>query len=247
MRQYIDQWLFNALNITPFNEYLFDEFYINVNVNQIKGDTFIFIYGGTDPKWTHDFALAIEKIKRHEITRKADAVIEHFHFGKEDKRIVPRFWIGIESLFANMLQKKHKDPTIDEIKSLLCLKQEQPGWVLLSKGPNVKLLGRGDQMYATAVDFEIWKEKVLEKAGFDVAFKEYYERKRREYPVACANMQLANYPADILESIYCPDSNCGRSMEIASVSYKCCHGHIHENAEATPAESGGFVQIEKRS
>ncbi|KEH40982.1 putative sieve element occlusion [Medicago truncatula] len=213
----------------------------------IKGDTFIFIYGGTDPKWTQDFALAIEKIKRHEITRKADAVIEHFHFGKEDKRIVPRFWIGIESLFANMIQKKHKDPTIDEIKSLLCLKQDQPGWVLLSKGPNVKLLGRGDQMYATAVDFEIWKEKVLEKAGFDVAFKEYYERKRREYPVACANMQLANYPSDILDPIYCPDSNCGRSMEIASVSYKCCHGHTHENAEVAPAESGGFVQIEKRS
>lgn len=218
-----------------------------MNVNQIKGDTFIFIYGGTDPKWTQDFALAIEKIKRHEITRKADAVIEHFHFGKEDKRIVPRFWIGIESLFANMIQKKHKDPTIDEIKSLLCLKQDQPGWVLLSKGPNVKLLGRGDQMYATAVDFEIWKEKVLEKAGFDVAFKEYYERKRREYPVACANMQLANYPSDILDPIYCPDSNCGRSMEIASVSYKCCHGHTHENAEVAPAESGGFVQIEKRS
>ncbi|WJX10663.1 hypothetical protein P8452_01356 [Trifolium repens] len=211
----------------------------------IKGDTFIFIYGGTDPKWTQDFALAIEKIKRHEIIRKADAIIEHYHFGKEDRRIVPRFWVGIESLFANMILKKHKDPTIDEIKSLLCLKQEQPGWVLLSKGPNVKLLGRGDQMLATAVDFDIWKEKVLEKAGFDVAFKEHYEKKQREFPVACANMQLANYPADILDPIYCPDSKCGRSMEIASVSYKCCHGHTHENVDA-PAESG-FVQIEKRS
>lgn len=217
---------------------------VNV-VNQIKGDTFIFIYGGTDPKWTNDFSLAVEKIRRHEIIRKADAVIEQYHFGKEDKRIVPRFWIGIESLFANMIQKKHKDPTIDEIKSLLCLKQDQPGWVLLSKGPNVKLLGRGDQMLATAIDFEIWKEKVLEKAGFDVAFKEYYERKRRDFPVACANMQLANYPADILDPIYCPDSGCGRSMEIASVSYKCCHGHTHQKSDA-PAESG-FVQIEKRS
>ncbi|KAI5397354.1 hypothetical protein KIW84_063245, partial [Lathyrus oleraceus] len=211
----------------------------------IKGDTFIFIYGGTDPKWTNDFSLAVEKIRRHEIIRKADAVIEQYHFGKEDKRIVPRFWIGIESLFANMIQKKHKDPTIDEIKSLLCLKQDQPGWVLLSKGPNVKLLGRGDQMLATAIDFEIWKEKVLEKAGFDVAFKEYYERKRRDFPVACANMQLANYPADILDPIYCPDSSCGRSMEIASVSYKCCHGHTHQKSDA-PAESG-VVQIEKRS
>lgn len=57
-----------------------------MNVNQIIGDTFIFIYGGTDPKWTHDFALAIEKIKRHEITRKADAVIEHFHFEKRRQK-----------------------------------------------------------------------------------------------------------------------------------------------------------------
>ncbi|CAI8601800.1 unnamed protein product [Vicia faba] len=211
----------------------------------IKGDTFIFIYGGTDPKWANDFSLAIEKIRRHEIIRKADAIIEQYHFGKDDKRIVPRFWIGIESLFANMIQKKHKDPTLDEIKSLLCLKQDQPGWVLLSKGPNVKLLGRGDQMLATAIDFEIWKEKVLEKAGFDVAFKEHYERKKRDSPPACANMQLANYPADILDPIYCPDSGCGRSMEIASVSYKCCHGHTHQKSDA-PAESG-VVQIEKRS
>lgn len=213
-------------------------------MNQIRGDTFIFIYGGTDPKWMQDFSLAVDKIKRHEIIKKAEAVIEHYPFGKENPRIVPRFWIGIESLFANMIQKQRKDPTIDEIKSLLCLKQDHSGWVLLSKGPNVKLLGRGDQMLATAAKFDDWKENVLEKAGFDVAFKEYYERTSRDFPVECAHMQLANYPANISDPIYCPDQTCGRSMEIASVSYKCCHGHPDKAAEVP--ESSGVVQIEKK-
>lgn len=218
------------------------EIYKLVN-DQIKADSFIFIYGGSDRKWVQEFTLAVEKIRRHEIIKRADAVIEHYPFGKEDPRIVPRFWIGIESLFANMIQKTHKDPTIDEIKSLLCLKQQQPGWVLLSKGSNVKLLGRGEPMLATAADFEIWKEKVLEKAGFDVAFKEYYEQKRRGYPQECSHMQLANYPADILHPINCPDAGCGRSMEIASVSYKCCHGHTHNQAEVPES---GDVMIEKK-
>ncbi|KOM33857.1 hypothetical protein LR48_Vigan02g000700 [Vigna angularis] len=209
----------------------------------IKADSFIFIYGGNDKKWMQEFTLAVEKIKRHEIIKRADAVIEHYPFGKEDPRIVPRFWVGIESLFANMIQKTHKDPTIDEIKSLLILKQKQPGWVLLSKGSNVKLLGKGEAMLATAGDFEIWKEKVLEKAGFDVAFKEYYEQKRRGYPQECSHMQLANYPADILHPINCPDTGCGRSMEIASVSYKCCHGHTHNQAEVPES---GDVMIEKK-
>ncbi|XP_061353430.1 protein SIEVE ELEMENT OCCLUSION B-like [Gastrolobium bilobum] len=208
----------------------------------MKADTFIFIYGGTDNQWMQDFSVAVDKIKRHEIIKKADAIIEHYAFGREEPRIVPRFWIGIESLFANMIQKKNKDPTIEEIKSLLCLKQEQPGWVLLSKGSNVKLLGRGEPMLLTAAEFELWKDKVLEKAGFDVAFKEYYENKQRDIPPVCAHMQLANYPADILDPINCPDPMCRRAMEIASVSYRCCHGHPHK---AEVPESGA-VMIEKK-
>ncbi|GAU47934.1 hypothetical protein TSUD_14040 [Trifolium subterraneum] len=194
----------------------------------IKGNTFIFISGGTDSKWTQDLALAIEKIKRQEIIRKADVVIEHYHFGKEDKRIVARFWIGIESLFVNMIQKKSKDPALDQIKSLLCLNVDD--WVLLSKGPNVKLLDRGDLMLATAVEFDIWKEKVFKKAGFDVAFKEYYERKKQQQLESCSadKYPADSYPGDILDPIYGPDTKCGNSMEIASVSYKCCHGHTHQ-------------------
>ena len=212
--------------------------------DQIRADNFVFIYGGADSnsKWMQDFTVAVDKIKRHEIIKKADAIIEYYPFGKEDPRIVPRFWIGIESLFASKLLKKHKDPTIEEIKSLLCLKQDQQGWVLLSKGSNAKLLGPGDPMLATAAEFDIWKEKVLEKAGFDVAFREYYDNKLRESTPECAHMQLANYPADILDPINCPHPSCGRTMEIESVSYKCCHGH---SPKAEVPESGD-VLIEKK-
>lgn len=201
-----------------------------------------------------EFSIAVEKIRRHEIIKKAEAVIEHYPLAKEDSTIVPSFWRGIGNLLSIMNQKTHKDPTIMnekthneqtiyEIESLIRLKHS---WVLMSKGPNVKLLGRGDRMLATAVDFEIWKEKVLEKAGFDVAFKEYYDRRGGEFPDDdCAVLQLENYPADTCGPIYCPDQ-CGRYMEIASVSYKCCHGHAdHHNLDAP--DHSGTVQIEKRS
>ncbi|KAK7243168.1 hypothetical protein RIF29_37956 [Crotalaria pallida] len=211
--------------------------------NLIKADRYIFIYGGADTKWIQDFTAAIERIKRHETIKKADAEIESYHFGRDEPRnIVPRFWIGIESLFASKIQKKNKDSTIDEIKSLLCLKQHPQGWVLLSKGSNVKLLGRGDLMYTTAAEFDLWKDRVLERAGFDVAFIEHYNTKHRDSPPACAHMQLANYPADVLEPINCPDMSCGRSMEIETISYKCCHGHSHK----VEVPESGDVMIEKR-
>lgn len=216
-------------------------------MNQIKADTFIFIYGGHDSKWAQDFAEAVARIKRHETIKKADAIIESYNLGNinEPRNVVPRFWMGIESLFASKLQKKSRDSTIDEIKSLLCLKQHPHGWVLLSKGSNVKLLDRGDLMLATAAEFDLWKGRVLEKAGFDVAFIEYFNSKRQDSPPTCAHMQLANYPPNVLDPINCPDMMCGRSMEIESISYKCCHGHSHK-AEVEVPESGGDVMIEKR-
>ncbi|CAL0328080.1 unnamed protein product [Lupinus luteus] len=211
--------------------------------NLTKGDHYIFIYGGTDPKWSQNFTAAVEKIKRHEITKKADAIIESYNFGRDEPiNVVPRFWIGIESLFANKIQKKNRDSTIEEIKSLLCLKQHPQGWVLLSKGSNVKILGRGDLMYATALDFDLWKDRVLEKSGFDVAFIEHYNSKHRNSRPSCAHMQLANYPSDVLEPINCPDKHCGRSMEIESISYKCCHGHSNK----VQVPESGDVMIEKK-
>ncbi|XP_027366476.1 protein SIEVE ELEMENT OCCLUSION B-like [Abrus precatorius] len=192
---------------------------------QVKGDRYIFIFGGNDGKWIQDFTLAVDKVKRHETIKRADAIIDYYHLGKDDPKKVPRFWIGIES----KRQKKHYevlDCEIQEIvKSLLCLKQDGQGWALLSKGSNVKILGHGEPMYQTLADFEIWKEKVLVREGFDIAFKEYYETKLNDLPAPqpCAFMNVDNYTSNVVATITCPNASCGRVMEVTSVNYKCCH------------------------
>ncbi|WJX18827.1 Sieve element occlusion [Trifolium repens] len=202
---------------------------VNLGI-QVKGDRYIFIYGGGDKKWIQDFTLALEKTKRHETILRADAIIEHYHLGKDDPKIVPRFWIEIESKRL----KKHQDALDCEIqdivKSLLCLKQDQQGWVILTKGYNVKLLGHGEPMYQTLADFDIWKDKVLQKEGFDIAFKEYYETKVKDtyvkQPCEIINVDN-NINGNVIATISCPNPTCGRVMEVTSVNYKCCH---HDDA-----------------
>ncbi|XP_027365787.1 protein SIEVE ELEMENT OCCLUSION B-like [Abrus precatorius] len=197
---------------------------VNLGV-QVKGDRYIFIYGGSDKKWIQDFTLAVEKTKRHATISRADAIIDHYQLGRNDPKVVPRFWIEIESKKL----KKHKDALDCEIqeivKSLLCLKQDPQGWAILTKGSNVKLLGHGEPMYQTLAEFEIWKDKVLQKEGFDIAFKEYYEAKLKEIydRQPCAYMNVDNNTANVVATITCPNPTCGRVMEVTSVSYKCCH------------------------
>ncbi|RZB84961.1 Protein SIEVE ELEMENT OCCLUSION B isoform B [Glycine soja] len=191
----------------------------NLHGIQVKGDRYIFIYGGSD-KWTREFTVAVDKIKRHDTIRRADAIIDYYHLGKDDPKIVPRFWIGIEG----KRQKKHSenlDCEIQEIiRSLLCLKQDTQGWAILSKGSNVRILGHGQPMYQTVADFEKWKERVLVKEGFDIAFQEYYDTQRDlPAPQPCEFNTL-----DVLATITCPNASCGRVMEVTSVNYKCCHG-----------------------
>ncbi|XP_061371227.1 protein SIEVE ELEMENT OCCLUSION B-like [Gastrolobium bilobum] len=193
---------------------------------QVKGDRYIFIYGGVDNKWIQDFTMAVEKTKRHETILRADAIIEHYQLGKNDSKIIPRFWIEIESKKL----KKHNNPLDCEIqeivKSLLCLKQDPQGWAILAKGHNIKLLGHGEPMYQTLADFELWQDKVLQKEGFDIAFKEYYDTKHKEVYAGqpCAYLNVDNYPANVIATITCPNPTCGRVMEVTSVYYKCCHG-----------------------
>lgn len=202
------------------------------DVNQVKGDRYMFTYGGSD-KWAQEFTLAVDRIKRHTTIKSADAIIDYYHLGKDDPKIVPRFWIGIES----KRQKKHYnklDCQIQEIvKSLLCLKQDIQGWAILTKGSNVKILGHAQPMYQTVADFDLWKDKVLVKEGFDIAFQEYYELKRKELPAPqpCAFMNIDNYASNnVLATITFPNPSCGRVMEVTSVNYKCCHGNFSDNA-----------------
>lgn len=201
---------------------------------QVKGDRYIFIYGGADKKWVQDFTMAVEKTKRHETVLRADVMIEHYHLGKDEPKIVPRFWIEIES---KRLKKHHQDPLDCEIqdivKSLLCLKQDPQGWAILTKGYNVKLLGHGEPMYETLKDLEIWKDKVLQKEGFDIAFKEYYDTKLKDMIARqpCEFLNVGNENANVIATITCPNPTCGRVMDVTSVHYKCCHNDAPENGK----------------
>ncbi|KAK7316623.1 hypothetical protein RJT34_00226 [Clitoria ternatea] len=202
----------------------------------IEEDRYLFIYGGTDSMWIQEFTMAVETLKRQvETVLQMDITIEPYQLGKDDPKVVPRFWIAIDSLLASRKQSMHKggggvegvqlDFATREIKRLLFLKQDPKGWVILSKGYNVKLLGQGEAMYLTVRDFDKWHGKLHEEVSFDVAFKEYYERvKVKDCPRKCEHSEIANYPTDILARLPCPNVDCGRSMEVTSVNYRCCHG-----------------------
>ena len=52
---------------------------------QVKGDRYIFIYGGSD-KWTREFTAAVDKNKRHDIHNKE---------GRCNNRLLPFRNIGL--------------------------------------------------------------------------------------------------------------------------------------------------------
>lgn len=202
--------------------------------NQIEDDNcHLFIYGGTDTKWIQEFTTAIETMKRQvEKVLQMDITIESYQLGKEDSKVVPRFWIAIDSLLTRRRQNMKggegvQEFAISEIKRLLSLKQDPKGWVIFSKGYNVKLLGHGEPMCETVKDFaEKWHGKLHEHVmSFDAAFKEYYEGiKVKDCHKKCAqNVISYNYPTDIVERIPCPNKDCRRAMGVTSVKYKCCH------------------------
>ncbi|XP_027365703.1 protein SIEVE ELEMENT OCCLUSION B-like [Abrus precatorius] len=193
---------------------------------QVREDRYIFIYGGANTKWIQDFTLEMEKIKRNETIKRADVIIDHYQLGKDESNRVPSFWIGVERKKQNKRHQETVDCEIQEIvKSLFCLKRDPQGWVILSKGFNIKLLGHGEPVYQTVAEFQNWKDKVLEKEGFDIAFKEYYEAKVKEISARqpCEIINVDNYTSNVIATITCPNPTCGRVMEVTSVNYKCCH------------------------
>ncbi|KAK7268781.1 hypothetical protein RIF29_21490 [Crotalaria pallida] len=191
----------------------------NFNLEDITKDHYIFIYGGNDIKWIKDFSTAIGNIKKNEYINGYDLTIRRHQLGRDNPDKVPYFWIGIDSKKPKKKCQGNLDCEIQKaVESLLCLKKDPSGWVLLSKGHNVKLLGHGEPMLQTVVDFNKWKENVLEKESFDVAFKEYYDSVVKAISARCDN-----YVSDVLATITCPNPTCGRVMEVTSVNYSCCH------------------------
>nr|KYP60833.1 hypothetical protein KK1_023247 [Cajanus cajan] len=182
--------------------------------------SYVFIYGGNDSTWVQNFSAAIAKINKSENIKNADFNIERYQLGEGNPDSVPCFWIGIDGKKQNRECKDRMDCEIQEVvKTFLCLKQDPLGWVLLSRGRNLKILGHAEPMYQTVVDFEKWKYKVLEKETFDLAFKEYYDTVKERYV-----HRPYNYSSNVLATITCPNPMCGRVMNVTSVSYRCCHG-----------------------
>ncbi|GAU46328.1 hypothetical protein TSUD_28450 [Trifolium subterraneum] len=229
-RNVIFQWGFDAF---PFRESDGDDLAkkwawfwklmkkVDMDTEHMKMDSYIFIYGGNDTKWIQDFTRAIGSIKKHQNIKNVDITIDFHQLGKENPKKIPYFWIGVDGRKQNKTCRDKIDCEIQEaMKSLLCLKQDPLGWVLLSKGHNVTLLGHGEPMYQTVADFEKWKNNVVEKESFDIAFKKYYDTKLEEIS---SGASCAFNSSNVLATITCPNPSCGRAMEVSSVNYKCCH------------------------
>ncbi|AES61031.1 putative thioredoxin-like, sieve element occlusion [Medicago truncatula] len=195
---------------------------VDVNIEKMSWDRYIFIYGGNDPKWIQDFTRAIGSIKKHQTIQNVDVNIDYHQLGKNNPTEIPYFWMGIDG--RKQQNKTCKDSVDCEIqtavKKLLCLKQDPLGWVLLSRGRHVTVFGHGEPMYQTVADFDKWKNNVVEKESFDEAFKEYYDTKLSEIS---SSASCAVNSSDVLATITCPNPFCGRVMEVTSVNYKCCH------------------------
>lgn len=191
-------------------------------INQRLGKdntSYAFIYGGNDSSWVQNFKIAIGKIEKHVINN-VDINIEPYQLGESNPDNVPSFWIGLDGKKKNKGCKDKVDCEIQEVvRTLLCLKQDPSGWVVLGRGRNLKILGHAEPMYQTVLDFDKWKSKVLEKETFDVAFKEYYDVVKEKY----ASLPY-DHTSSVLATITCPNPLCGRVMEVTSINYRCCHG-----------------------
>ncbi|KAH1191745.1 Protein SIEVE ELEMENT OCCLUSION B [Glycine max] len=140
-------------------------------VLQVKENRYIFIYGGANNTWVQNFTHELSKIKMNENIQRADIIIENYELGKgkgELNNSVPSFWIGVS-------HQEAVDCEIQKIvKCLFCLKRDPQGWAILSKGHNIKHLCHGQAVYQIVAEFQNWKERVFDREGFDIAFKEYY-------------------------------------------------------------------------
>ncbi|OIV89593.1 hypothetical protein TanjilG_17591 [Lupinus angustifolius] len=192
---------------------------------KIKEDRYIFIYGGTNNKWIQDFTIEWDSFKRDYDINREEIIIDHYQLGKDGPNKVPSFWIGVEWNKQNKLrQQEIVDCEIQEIiNSLFCLKRDPQGWVILSKGSNIKLLGHGEAVYQTVRQFQYWKSNVtLEKGLFDIAFKEYYDTKIKEIStLEPCSVNFDNFSSSVIATVTCPNPTCARLMEVTPVNCKC--------------------------
>jgi hypothetical protein len=128
------------------NETTFDNYCILFN--QIKGEKFIFFYGGKDNEWVQQFTKRAKALAIDPVIKEARISIELLCVGKgskgeDDHSILGHFWNRIDSFFFSKAHKKtEEDAVTHEINKLLSYKNGS-GWVVLCKGSIVVARGHG--------------------------------------------------------------------------------------------------------
>ncbi|MED6109770.1 hypothetical protein PIB30_036713 [Stylosanthes scabra] len=191
-------------------------------------EKYTFIYGGSE-SWVQNFTSEVRKLQKNKDIEAADVEIDYRELlgkGSRSMNDVHSFWVSVERKCQK--SKQHKDGglncEIQEIaRNLLCLKRDPQGWVIFTKGRNVKLFAHGEAMYQTLCEFQNWKDKIVVKEGFDIPLKEYYRIKEKEISDRQQPCSSFTNSSNVIATITCPNPTCGRVMEVTSVNYKCCH------------------------
>ncbi|XP_057734506.1 protein SIEVE ELEMENT OCCLUSION B-like [Arachis stenosperma] len=208
-------------------------FKINADIQKwvSQENKYVFLYGGTDITLTQRYGNLVETIRNDPLIKQTDTYIEHFNLAKVDITTQTKFWLNITNSFLSKIQKLdfNLDSTLKDIQTLLSMKTEK-GWALVSKGENVLVLGYNELIAGVLEGFESWKKNVVEFQGFDIAFKDYYDRVSAGVPLHCLHFELNNIRSGVPTNMSCPNQSCGRKMEIESVNYKCCHGMHSDQA-----------------
>ncbi|KAJ7954789.1 Protein SIEVE ELEMENT OCCLUSION B [Quillaja saponaria] len=200
--------------------------------NSIKAGSYILLFGGLDSDWNQRFHNSITKlrddpiIKEDPIIKDEKITVEPFYVGGSspafpDPLITNRFWLDIENLFVNKIYQKEVDPQgTNEVQKLLTYRSEHPGWAVLSKGPNVKVIGHGTTVTKVLEDFPKWKRSIPSK-GFERTFIEIYNQKIPE-DHRCSQLYITNIDRKLPDIIKC--ETCQLPMQVYKL-YQCCHGH----------------------
>ncbi|XP_054820465.1 protein SIEVE ELEMENT OCCLUSION B-like [Prosopis cineraria] len=186
-----------------------------------------------DGSWLGKITVELEKIKRDKIISSSGFAIKYYHHGKQaenDFKFAYKFWAFVENVFTSLKSMKtttiKDDPSLDNLKKFLALRREKSGWVIISQGSEVKMVGSGVSVYKTLYKFESWKHNITQH-GFDGAFvNEYFN----EFPPQsnCLRLDLKTNVSDVSVPLECV--TCQSEMEIQLVRYVCCHGN-HSRAK----------------
>jgi hypothetical protein len=191
--------------------------------NQIKGEKFIFFYGGKDNEWVQKFTKRATALANDPVIKEARISVELLCVGKgskgeDDHGILGHFWNRMDSFFFSKTHRKTEpDAVTQEINKLLSYKNGS-GWVVLCKGSKVVDSGHGASILKVLEEYEKWKEQVRVK-GFEVSFKHHHD-KLLHTGRQCCRVDIPLVAGKIPENMKCPE--CPRVME-TFISFKCCH------------------------